>query len=169
MNNKKNIIRLLLWAAVAAWMAVIFYLSSQSAEQSSQTSGGLIRYVAELLIRDFHTLHESEQESIISAFQFSVRTAGHIFEYMVLGMLCTLALFQYKLTAKKRLLISAFICLLYAVSDEVHQLFVPRRSCQLTDVCFDFLGSVLGAIIISRLAAVIKRCKKASGSKNISA
>ncbi|NLL38785.1 MAG: VanZ family protein [Clostridiales bacterium] len=168
--NKKKIIRLVLWAMVVVWMAVIFALSSQSADQSDQTSGGLIRHVAGVFIRGFHAMHEAEQESIVSAFQFSVRIAGHILEYMILGMLCTAALFQYELSFKKRFFISACICLLYAVSDEVHQLFVPGRSCQISDIGFDFLGSVLGSLAISGLGSIVKkRHKKASDPINPSA
>ena len=121
-------------------------------------------------IRGFHAMHEAEQESIVSAFQFSVRIAGHILEYMILGMLCTAALFQYELSFKKRFFISACICLLYAVSDEVHQLFVPGRSCQISDIGFDFLGSVLGSLAISGLGSIVKkRHKKASDPINPSA
>lgn len=164
MNHRKKMIKPALWAMVIVWMAVIFSLSSQSAGQSNQTSGGLIKYIAGIFISDFHALPEVEQESLISAFQFSARIAGHIFEYLVLGMLCTVALFQYKLTFKKRLFFSACICLLYAVSDEIHQLFVPGRSCQLSDIGFDFLGSVLGSLAVSGLVSIVikKRRKKAS-------
>jgi VanZ family protein len=35
-------------------------------------------------------------------------------------------------------------CVLYAVSDEVHQLFVPGRGAQVTDVLIDNAGAFVG-------------------------
>ncbi len=35
---------------------------------------------------------------------------------------------------------------LYAVTDEIHQLFVPRRAGRVLDVCIDSLGSLIGVV-----------------------
>ena len=43
--------------------------------------------------------------------------------------------------------LAIIICILYATSDELHQLFVMGRSCELRDVFIDSLGSVSGIII----------------------
>lgn len=42
---------------------------------------------------------------------------------------------------KKIFLITILICFLYAVSDEIHQYFVPGRACRIFDVTIDTLGS----------------------------
>jgi VanZ family protein/glutaredoxin len=39
--------------------------------------------------------------------------------------------------------VSAGLAILYAISDEIHQLHVPRRTASLKDVCSDALGAVL--------------------------
>ena len=39
------------------------------------------------------------------------------------------------------------ICVLYAISDEVHQLFVPGRSGQFKDVFLDSGGAIVGAAL----------------------
>ena len=36
----------------------------------------------------------------------------------------------------------------YAVTDEIHQLFVPGRSCELRDICIDAVGVLCGCLII---------------------
>ena len=38
---------------------------------------------------------------------------------------------------------------LYAISDELHQLFVPFRTCTLFDVVIDFAGIVFGLILFA--------------------
>ena len=43
--------------------------------------------------------------------------------------------------------LAIIICILYAISDKLHQLFVIGRSCELRDVFIDSLGSVSGIII----------------------
>lgn len=56
-------------------------------------------------------------------------------------------------------LISSVICLAYAVSDEIHQYFVPGRSCELRDVFIDFSGSVLGIILIAIILIFFRNIK----------
>jgi VanZ family protein len=44
-----------------------------------------------------------------------------------------------------------FTGVLYAVSDEIHQLFVPGRAGQIRDVLIDACGVFVGIIIANRL------------------
>lgn len=130
---------------------MIFSLSSQNSEQSSRTSGGLIATVAELFYPDFDGLTEEEQTKVIESFQFIVRKTAHFSIYGVLGFLSFLTFVSYRrLRLILRFLLSAAVCLIYAVSDEIHQFFVPGRSCELRDVCIDFCGALL-AITVSML------------------
>ena len=41
----------------------------------------------------------------------------------------------------KIIIITVLICFLYAVSDEIHQSFVPGRACRLLDILIDTSGS----------------------------
>jgi VanZ family protein len=47
----------------------------------------------------------------------------------------------------KIILITVLICFLYAVSDEIHQSFVPGRACRLFDIFIDTSGSVFFCLI----------------------
>lgn len=49
------------------------------------------------------------------------------------------------------MLISTLFCIIYALSDEIHQLFVFGRSGELKDVLIDTIGSFLGIILISKI------------------
>ena len=47
----------------------------------------------------------------------------------------------------KRFIVSIVISVLYAVSDEIHQIFVPSRVGAVADVFIDSLGATLGICI----------------------
>ena len=36
----------------------------------------------------------------------------------------------------------------YAITDEIHQLFVPERACAFMDMCIDSVGVAVGAVIV---------------------
>ena len=44
----------------------------------------------------------------------------------------------------KAFIFSLMFCILYAISDELHQLFVPGRGAQVKDVLIDSFGSFVG-------------------------
>ena len=68
----------------------------------------------------------------------------HLVEYAVLGYLITRA-FGYNSSGKKRLFVRSFaVCLLYGLSDEFHQWFVPYRVVSFMDMLANVTGSLLG-------------------------
>lgn len=145
MHNKKKVIALVL---MLLWMAIIFSFSAQEASESSQQSMGIVKIikaVAEKVTNSAKNLDFSFWDNV----ERSLRKLAHGFIYFVLGILAYNYLINCE--AKKKKLISLTICLLYAISDEVHQLFVPGRSGQISDVAVDFAGSVMGIIFFSVL------------------
>lgn len=132
-----------------AWMVVIFLFSCENASDSSETSGNTIRFFLDIFYPDFKELAESAQMEIVESFQHIVRKFAHFTAYAILGVLTLLSVVTYKnLPIKFRSGTSLVICLLYAISDEIHQLFVPGRSGQITDVFVDFSGAFTGVIIL---------------------
>ena len=68
----------------------------------------------------------------------------HMAEYGVLGLLLSWALVNSGVT--RRLVLYVFLMgLLYGLTDELHQYFVPERVASLIDVIADGLGSLLGS------------------------
>lgn len=61
----------------------------------------------------------------------------HLAEYFVLAVLWSWAL-------KGRVYTVIIICFAYAVFDELHQYFVPYRSCSVFDIIVDVCGMTLG-------------------------
>ena len=50
----------------------------------------------------------------------------------------------------KKIAIALVVCILFAISDEFHQLFVPGRGAQVKDVLIDTAGAIVGMCIVVR-------------------
>ena len=124
MNGKKYIVSTLLI------MAFIFFQSSLSADLSGAESGFIMRFLVGILgFEPTENVH------------FMIRKLAHFTEYTFLGI--SLALLFHKSP-----LIAWSIGAAYSVTDELHQSFVPGRSCEIRDMIIDSLGVLLGVLII---------------------
>lgn len=75
---------------------------------------------------------------------FFLRKVAHAVEFGVLTLLVARAFRRAERWGAKRALAGAFvISVLYAFSDELHQMFVPGRSAALRDVGVDVLGVIV--------------------------
>ncbi|PHS31770.1 MAG: hypothetical protein COA82_09845 [Alkaliphilus sp.] len=54
----------------------------------------------------------------------------------------------------KGVLVTFVFCVLYAISDETHQIFVPGRSAQISDVLIDSVGAIVGILMYLVLARI---------------
>ena len=135
----KNKISLLL---VILWMIFIFVMSSFDATSSSNQSNFIVDIITSIInINDIGLL------SLI------IRKLAHFIEYFILGVLVINFITRYD----KKIIIAILLCIIYATSDEIHQIFVPGRSCQIIDIMIDSLGSIMG-IYLYKL--ITKKCKK---------
>lgn len=78
----------------------------------------------------------------IELLSFIIRKLAHYTEYLILGFL-VINMFT-KNNINNLYLISIILCIIYATSDEIHQIFVPGRACQLRDILIDSIGSITG-------------------------
>ena len=141
-------------------MGVIFFFSSQRAEISDNTSGGVVEKLIALIYSDYYSLDIAVKQIIIDVFTAPVRTAAHFSEFFVLGVLFYMFYNTFEgFLSKHRAIITAASGLLYAISDEIHQLFVPKRACQILDVVIDFCG-VLLSLLICKFVMILWRAKK---------
>ena len=74
-----------------------------------------------------------------------MRKAAHFTEFTALGA-CLAVDFR------PRLALPWIIGVADAVTDEIHQIFVPGRACAITDVCIDAAGVALGVVIVYHYA-----------------
>ena len=162
-DRRKTWLRIVLWLLVALWMVLIFHFSAEKAEESQQTFGEVIRTVLTVLDKEFPTLPAEEQEAKIAEWSFSVRKLAHFTLFAGLGFLC-FAAFSVDLPPRQAFPAALALGSARAILDEVHQLFVPGRSCEFRDMCIDFAGVLLGAaflLLIFRLFAKHHKNKEA--------
>ena len=151
---KKTIFAVLL----VFWMGFIFSMSCENAEKSSNTSGQTIRVVLSA-VPEFEKQPEEVKINIIEKLQFIVRKSAHFIGYMILGILASGLILQYE-NINKKYPLAFLICVIYAISDEIHQLFVPGRSGQVRDVLIDSAGSLLGIILVMAFVKILIKFNK---------
>lgn len=147
-----------IWALVALWMIIIFKLSSQSAERSNDLSLGIAGIVS-VIIEKF-----SPSSDALTLNHF-IRKCAHFFAYLVLGMVVLFAMRKMGVSGRKGILLTLAICVVYAISDEWHQGFIPGRAPKLMDILIDSCGSLLGTALYSRIAE--KKWELFRTSKNV--
>ncbi|HZK28477.1 MAG TPA: VanZ family protein [Thermoclostridium sp.] len=144
--------KVLSWISVIIWMAVIFSFSSQVAVQSNQLSTG----VTEVVVKTVEKVVPSAEINV-STLNNIIRKNAHFFSYLVLGVLTINAFQRSGLKLQKSIVFSFLVCLLYAMSDEIHQMYVPGRGAQVKDVLIDTLGAISGLLIYCSTIYIINK------------
>ena len=128
-------------------MGFIFCMSLNNAEESKALSDSLAQRLINFLG--------------INIPKVILRKGAHFVEFAGLGLcLCNAlyASFGHRLTPVFAL-VGAVI---YAISDEVHQIFSEGRACQITDVLIDSAGALSGIVIAFLVYKIIRRNKNGS-------
>ena len=136
-------------------MAVIFFFSSQPAEVS-----GALSYSVEQSIRGTGAEYFIPEWFSPNSFA-NVRKWAHVYIFLALGVCMTGTVQGYRpaWNGRKQGLVSGIVCILYAVSDEVHQYFVPGRAMLAEDVLVDAIGVCLGVLGVF-LVRFLWNCRK---------
>lgn len=149
---KRRFVTALSWLLVLLCMTVIFFLSSQDGESSAKLSEGAMgpigRFVTFLFGEEGHNVF---------------RKFAHFFEYAGLGLLVYNAFFRTRKEKRLSPYMPYLFCLLYAISDEIHQCFVPGRAGMVFDVGVDALGVILGMsafFVLAKIFIFMKLKKK---------
>ncbi|RKN86684.1 VanZ family protein [Paenibacillus ginsengarvi] len=108
------------------WMAVIFYMSHQTGS-------------------DLDTILPFFQQWIPAMHSFDF---GHFILYFVLAVTLYGALLPASASWKGKALV-VLLCLLYGVTDEFHQMFVPGRYPDVLDLRNDTIGAALAMLAVS--------------------
>ena len=134
-SRKQKTITILNYVIVCGWALVIFILSNQPAAVSSGQSGVIVGHLQQAM--------PGVSATILT---FLVRKSAHIIAYFILGILMYRAL-RINIRRWRTRTVASFAllsCSLYAVTDEIHQLFVPGRSGELRDVMIDSIAALVG-------------------------
>lgn len=128
-------------------MYLVFGFSAQDATESS----GLSLRIASLFSDDVKTQH---------FFEPYIRKLAHFSEYGMGGALVLSLFSTFRLNEIRQILFSTCIGIIYASTDEIHQLFVPGRTGKLIDVIIDSLGFITGLCFLKLCIEIYKKINK---------
>lgn len=138
----------------------IFYFSNQIADNSGKQSGKVVEIVLKL-IPFIDNMQEPDRTTIIQTILTPiVRKMAHFSIYAMLGILTINymnTIEEKKIT--KRIIYALTFCMLYAITDEFHQYFIPKRSAEIRDVLIDSLGALIGILLTIGISKTIKKLK----------
>ena len=138
----------------------IFHFSNQVADTSSNTSGRVVNFII-TTFPQFKNMPENEKEQIAQEIlQPIVRKLAHFSIYTSLGIWVMSFALTFNNTDLKRGIYSLIFGIAYATSDEIHQLFIEGRSCELRDVCIDSLGVLTGIVIVMIIVTIFRKIKQ---------
>ena len=135
----KKIIKIVI---VILCMITIFSFSKDTDQESDKKSDGVIVNITSVILG--HKLSEKEKTKYINKYVVYVKKSAHFIIYMILGISLISLVKEYRQVDLKAILIALIIAVLYACSDEIHQLFVKGRSGEITDILLDGVGSFIG-------------------------
>lgn len=125
--------KIIAWIYVVLWSAVIFFFSS----------------IPHLKIEQLGVL------------DFILRKLAHVTEYMILSVLYYRAfVISTRLESKRVIFYSIILSILYAVSDEFHQHFVPGRCFMVSDIIIDTVGVITGIVLAHKYKHRLVRLEK---------
>lgn len=138
----------ILFALFLLWILVIFYNSSQTAINSNEISFKIVRYIA----KEYEKLgFDSITKSQFMKLNIIVRKLAHGFQFCILAIISNLLMTYLNVKKENIIFYTLFLVIVFAVGDEVHQLFVDGRTPSAIDVIIDFTGGVVGVILINAL------------------
>lgn len=155
---KINLLRIVLLILLFGTFYIIFGFSSQDGEESRGISSRVTEFILEKS-NTYKNIEENRQDEIFERTEKIIRKIAHFSIYALVGFLLMGLVSTFKLKEKSRILISLILGVLYATSDEIHQLFSPGRSAQITDVYIDTLGILVGIFVILLFIKIFEKIK----------
>lgn len=142
--KKNKPLAVIFWALTLAVMVLIFRFSAATGEESEAVSQNLLSKIIEIIGN--YISHNF------------LRKLAHFSEFAALGFCMTGAIhFTF---GKRKFYLPLIPCVLYAISDEIHQYFVPERACRVFDIFVDTCGIMTGIGIFLLFIMIITKFTK---------
>lgn len=138
------------------WMGVIFNFSSDNGSTSSSKSERFLIKVVEIFKKD--ELSDVDKQEIINKYGYLIRKCAHMFSYFILSILSFLLLYQILALKPITIFYTFIFCFIYAITDEIHQVFIPDRVGSIIDVLIDSCGSLI-FLLLPTIRLIIKKNK----------
>ena len=113
--------KIILIILIILWMVTVFLFSNQKGEISGNTSGKFIKVLAKIFAKN-------PSEKQIERMQLPIRKLAHFTIYAIGGVLAILLLNQFEISFLQKIMYSQLIITIYAITDEFHQYFIPRKN-----------------------------------------
>jgi VanZ family protein len=138
-----------------AWMILIFAFSSRTGTESAGDSYQAGLLIGNLVVHNFEEWPKERQIAFAKKIDHPIRKTAHASEYAILGIMLVNA--YACLPEKRRYFFAWLTAAIYAGTDEFHQLFVPGRSGQFTDVMIDSSGAFAGVLFMAGVIAFMQK------------
>jgi len=134
--------RLLRYAPLILWAAFIFVASTRL--MSASNTATILRPVMLWLFPNI-------SEATLNLIHFMIRKAGHFSEYAIFALLAARAFrtSSRELLRKRWFWASLLLVVVYALSDEFHQSFVPSRTASIYDSMIDSFGGLTALALLN--------------------
>lgn len=86
-----------------------------------------------------------------------IRKLAHGFQFCILAIILNTFIAYLNVRRENIIFYTLLLVIVFAIGDEVHQLFVDGRTPSAIDVIIDFIGGVVGVILINVLNKGISR------------
>ena len=135
--DSSELVSLREWIPVLVWGAVIFTLSTSafSAINTVKVIDPIIRFLIPGL-----------SAASVDVCHMLIRKAAHFTEYGILFWLLVRG------PMVRRPYLALMLCVVYALTDEGHQVFVPGRTASLYDVALDSSGALFSHFLTTAIA-----------------
>ena len=161
---QKTWVRMATTLLTAAVMIMIFFFSTENGNESDRRSGVISMAVIRLIHPEYEQMDEEAMKDIYDGVQHIVRKCAHFTEYMMLGFmirLCVESWFGNRKRGRGCLGVAASGAgILYACTDEAHQMAIEGRMGAWADVLVDAGGVLAGAVIGTLLIRSLEKRKK---------
>jgi VanZ family protein len=128
------------WIPVLLWGALIFTLST-----SAFSAGNTAKVIDPILRWSIPGI----TAATVEVCHMLVRKCAHFTEYGILFWLLVRG------PMKDRPYLALLLCVLYALSDEGHQIFVPGRTASLYDVALDSTGALFSHFLTTAIGEIV--------------
>jgi len=128
------------WIPVLLWGALIFTLST-----SAFSAGNTAKVIDPILRWSIPGI----TAATVEVCHMLVRKTAHFTEYGILFWLLVRG------PMKDRPYLALLLCVLYALSDEGHQIFVPGRTASLYDVALDSTGALFSHFLTTAIGEIV--------------
>jgi len=148
--------RIFRYGPLLVWATLIFIGSSDLLSAS---------HTGAFIVRPLHWLLPNASEPTLATIHFILRKAGHFTEYAILAFLAARAFrtSTNQILRDRWFWVSLILVVVYSLTDEFHQSFIPTRTASIYDSMIDTFG---GLTMLSFLA-ISWRVRTRSGSDPI--